>query len=157
MEAHAFKEQLAQLCRRLVKTKLESSCRVEPPVRLRFGQFAIKRNLHPVRRRKLLDGVHHRVRAVIRQAVTQVIKHALRVHRAAQTGQLEQGFLFRRKREPTRVQRVVQRFDAERIARQEHRAACQIQNRKGEHARQSGEHFRAPDAVCLKQHLRVRR
>src|SRR6266850_7133936 len=68
---------------------------------------------------------------------------------------MKQGFLFRREIECFTVGYVIERFDADSVARQKQRPLTVVPDRNGEHAVEAGQHGWSFNGVELQQHLSI--
>ena len=106
-------------------------------------------------RRQLEDPLEHRLCGVIRQRVREEVHDAVAIRPSRQLRVDDEGLDLGREAEPLLRDRVVERLDAEPVARAEEASTSPVPDGEREHAVQAFEAALSPLRVRSEQHLGV--
>ncbi len=156
VQPHALDEHLAQARRGGVEGQVRACVEVDVPVAGRLGSVGpVDVDRQQVRRRELAHAGEHRLGVVVRQAEAQVVVQAPRIGPRRQRGHVEQGTDLRGERQALLRGVVVQRLDAEDVARQHEPPFLHVEDREREHPDEPGQGRRSPGGPRSEQDLGV--
>ena len=156
MQPDGFEKERAILLHRVLKRARKSLRRAERvPLADRRRPPILRVDRRTLPAAELADAVPQRLRRVILRAVVQKLDHPPVVRLPAEAVQPLELFDLRSKRDSAFREEVVERLDAEAVARHEERALFPIPKAEREHPAKVRETVLAPVSVGRRNHLRV--